>query len=127
MSETLQITEIPVEGYERVVRGVDPQSGLHAIVAVHDTGYWTTETTKAGRAFLHRWCKDCETQTGKLTQRPFVLHRNSAEERRFIAWVLGGGSGADFNQVSFHTFHYMRNGVTLLQRRWDPLPNDWRR
>ncbi|MFN3241993.1 MAG: Leu/Phe/Val dehydrogenase [Planctomycetota bacterium] len=37
MSDTLQITEIPVEGYERVVRGVDPQSGLHAIVAVHDT------------------------------------------------------------------------------------------
>ncbi|MFK7741278.1 MAG: Glu/Leu/Phe/Val dehydrogenase [Planctomycetota bacterium] len=37
MSDTLQITEIPVEGYERVVRGVDPASGLHAIVAVHDT------------------------------------------------------------------------------------------
>jgi len=37
VSDTLQITEIPVEGYERVVRGVDPQSGLHAIVAVHDT------------------------------------------------------------------------------------------
>ncbi|MCK5945401.1 MAG: Glu/Leu/Phe/Val dehydrogenase [Planctomycetes bacterium] len=33
----MQITEIPVEGYERVVRGVDPQSGLHAFVAVHDT------------------------------------------------------------------------------------------
>ena len=37
VSDTLQISEIPVEGYERVVRGVDPQSGLHAIVAVHDT------------------------------------------------------------------------------------------
>ena len=37
LSDTLQITEIPVEGYERVVRGVDPQSGLHAIIAVHDT------------------------------------------------------------------------------------------
>ena len=37
MSDTLQITEIPVEGYERVVRGVDPATGLHAIVAVHDT------------------------------------------------------------------------------------------
>lgn len=37
MTDTLQITEIPVEGYERVVRGVDPQSGLHAFVAVHDT------------------------------------------------------------------------------------------
>ena len=37
VSDTLQITEIPVDGYERVVRGFDPQSGLHAIVAVHDT------------------------------------------------------------------------------------------
>ncbi len=37
LSDTLQITEIPVEGYERVVRGVDPNSGLHAIIAVHDT------------------------------------------------------------------------------------------
>ncbi|HEB52750.1 MAG TPA: Glu/Leu/Phe/Val dehydrogenase [bacterium] len=33
----MQISEIPVDGYERVVRGVDPASGLHAIVAVHDT------------------------------------------------------------------------------------------
>lgn len=37
MSDTLQISEIPVEGYERVVRGVDPETGLHAFVAVHDT------------------------------------------------------------------------------------------
>ena len=37
VSDTLTITEIPVEGYERVVRGVDPQTGLHAIIAVHDT------------------------------------------------------------------------------------------
>ena len=37
VSDTLQISEIPVEGYERVVRGVDSQTGLHAIVAVHDT------------------------------------------------------------------------------------------
>ena len=33
----MDITEIPVEGYERVVRGQDAESGLHAIVAVHDT------------------------------------------------------------------------------------------
>ncbi len=37
MTSTLQITELPVAGYERVVRGIDPASGLHAIVAVHDT------------------------------------------------------------------------------------------
>ena len=37
VTNTLQITDIPVAGYERVVRGVDPSCGLHAIVAVHDT------------------------------------------------------------------------------------------
>jgi len=33
----MQITDIPVEGYERVVRAVDPASGLHAIISIHDT------------------------------------------------------------------------------------------
>ena len=37
VSDTLQISDIPVPGYERVVRGVDPSCGLHAIIAVHDT------------------------------------------------------------------------------------------
>ncbi len=33
----MEITEIPVEGYEKVVRAKDPESGLHAIIAIHDT------------------------------------------------------------------------------------------
>ena len=33
----MQITEIPTEGYERVVRADDPESGLCAIISVHDT------------------------------------------------------------------------------------------
>ncbi|MEZ5963218.1 MAG: Glu/Leu/Phe/Val dehydrogenase dimerization domain-containing protein [Planctomycetota bacterium] len=33
----MQITDIPVAGYERVVRAKDPASGLHAIISVHDT------------------------------------------------------------------------------------------
>jgi len=33
----LEITEIQVPGYERIVRGVDKERGLHGIVAVHDT------------------------------------------------------------------------------------------
>jgi leucine dehydrogenase len=37
VTDSLQITDIPVAGYERVVRGVDKASGLHAIIAVHDT------------------------------------------------------------------------------------------
>ncbi|MCH2100656.1 MAG: leucine dehydrogenase [Planctomycetes bacterium] len=33
----LEITEIPVEGYEKVCRAVDPDCGFHAIIAVHST------------------------------------------------------------------------------------------
>ena len=33
----IQITDIPVPGYECVRRGVDPERGLHAIIAVHST------------------------------------------------------------------------------------------
>ncbi|MEM8885033.1 MAG: Glu/Leu/Phe/Val dehydrogenase dimerization domain-containing protein, partial [Planctomycetota bacterium] len=33
----MKITEIPVEGYEKVVRCDDPESGLKALISVHDT------------------------------------------------------------------------------------------
>ena len=33
----MEITDIPTEGYERVVRCKDPESGLHAIISVHST------------------------------------------------------------------------------------------
>ena len=33
----MKISDIPTEGYQRVVRAKDPESGLHAIISVHDT------------------------------------------------------------------------------------------
>ncbi len=33
----MEISEIEVEGYERVARCRDQKSGLHALIAVHDT------------------------------------------------------------------------------------------
>ncbi|MBI5850387.1 MAG: Glu/Leu/Phe/Val dehydrogenase [Planctomycetes bacterium] len=33
----MEIHDLPVAGYERVVRARDPESGLHALVAIHDT------------------------------------------------------------------------------------------
>jgi leucine dehydrogenase len=33
----MEITEIQVDGYEKVVRCQDPESGLHALIAIHDT------------------------------------------------------------------------------------------
>jgi leucine dehydrogenase len=37
VTDSLQITDIKVDGYERVVRGTDAKSGLRAFIAVHDT------------------------------------------------------------------------------------------
>ena len=33
----MEITDLRVDGYERVVRARDRESGLHAIISVHDT------------------------------------------------------------------------------------------
>ena len=33
----MDISDIPVEGYEKVARCRDEASGLHALIAVHDT------------------------------------------------------------------------------------------
>src|SRR5258706_13226741 len=33
----MDISEIQVDGYERVARCRDPRSGLHALIAIHDT------------------------------------------------------------------------------------------
>ena len=33
----MEITEIPVDGYECVAKAVDPESGLRAFISVHDT------------------------------------------------------------------------------------------
>ena len=33
----MEITDLRVDGYERVVRARDPESGLHALISVHDT------------------------------------------------------------------------------------------
>ncbi|MDP6930268.1 MAG: Glu/Leu/Phe/Val dehydrogenase dimerization domain-containing protein [Planctomycetota bacterium] len=36
-AEHMEITELPTEGYERVVKAHDPESGLRAIISVYDT------------------------------------------------------------------------------------------
>ena len=33
----MEVSEIEVDGYEKVVRGRDKDSGLHALIAIHDT------------------------------------------------------------------------------------------
>ena len=50
----MEITDIPVEGYERVARCIDEESGLHALIAVHDT------TLGPGLGGMRFWKYDSE-------------------------------------------------------------------
>ena len=34
---SMEVTDIRTDGYERIVRARDPESGLHALISVHDT------------------------------------------------------------------------------------------
>ena len=48
--ESMDITDLQVEGYERVARAHDPQSGLRAIISVHSTALgparWKTDLAR---------------------------------------------------------------------------------
>ena len=115
-----------------IFRRLLPMLSPFALIAVHDTGYWSREwlrSTESGRKAIATWAcggGGCASARGTATGRQMLLHVNSAEERQFIAWVLKNGSGCPFNAVSFHSFNYLRNGITLLQRK-HLNDNDWRR
>jgi len=119
---------------QRIFRRLLPMLSSHAIVAVHDTGYWSSEwlqRTAEGRRYAADACKPsvgCVRKRGSTTGKLMLLHPNSIEERKFISWVLRNGSGVPFHAVSLHSFDYVRNGITLLQRKhYDHRENDWRR
>ena len=116
-----------------IFRRLLPLLSPFAIIAVHDTGYWSPDWLKKtmdGRKALATWCDcprcACQRMPGTATGRQMLLHQNTVHERKFIEWVLKNGSGRTFNSVSFHSFDYLRNGVTLLQRK-HRNDNDWRR
>lgn len=78
----LQIEEIPTEGYERVVHGVDPDAGLNAFIAVHDT------TLGAGLGGIRMWPFSSEAEA--LTD---VLRLAKAMSYKAAVAETGQGGG----------------------------------
>ncbi len=96
----LEVTEIDVPGYERVVRGVDDASGLHAIVAVHDT------TLGPALGGLRMWKYENEGEALTDVKR---LARGMTYKSALAQTGLGGGkaviigdSQADKSRALFH-------------------------
>ena len=56
VSELMEITDLAIDGYERVVRAKDPASGLHALISVHDT------TLGPGCGGLRMWPYESEQE-----------------------------------------------------------------
>lgn len=82
MTQTLQITEIPTPGYERIVRGVDPSCGLVAFIAVHDT------TLGPGGGGLRMWPYASEDEALVDVKR---LSRGMTYKSAVAHTGLGGG------------------------------------
>ncbi|MFQ5507542.1 MAG: Glu/Leu/Phe/Val dehydrogenase dimerization domain-containing protein [Planctomycetota bacterium] len=78
----MEITEIPVDGYERVVEASDPASGLNAIIAVHDT------TLGPALGGLRMW--PYETREEALTD-ALRLARGMTYKSAIAHTGLGGG------------------------------------
>ncbi|MAE76361.1 MAG: leucine dehydrogenase [Planctomycetes bacterium] len=78
----MHITEIPVEGYERVAAVRDERSGLHAIIAVHNT------TLGPALGGLRMWPYDSEADALFDVQR---LARGMTFKSAIAQTGLGGG------------------------------------
>lgn len=78
----MQITDIPIDGHERVVRAIDEGSGLHAYIAVHDT------TFGPGLGGLRMW--PYETPDAALTD---VLRLSEGMTYKSAIAKTGAGGG----------------------------------
>lgn len=93
-------------------KNVVPLLSEDAVVAIHDTGYWSKyfvdqEKVPPGSY----WRRGKVHGSG---DREFYLHENHVEERRFVNWV--NKNYPEFSSINMHTFRYLRNGLTILQK-----------
>lgn len=89
-----------------------------AIVAIHDTGCWSKPFLDAHQADTVKYNFDVSqipvtTHDGKQ----WLCHQNSVDERLFVNWIRQ--EYPQFATVNFHTYRYVRNGMTLLQKQQD--------
>ena len=101
-----------------------------AVVAIHDTGYWSKAFLDAHPSPEARadplWRPGPVRRSGPLGKDEHYLHPNAVDERRFVEWIDEAYRG-QFSMVHFHTLRYLRNGLTVLQRDRTNRTTVWRR
>ncbi|MBI3819900.1 MAG: Glu/Leu/Phe/Val dehydrogenase [Planctomycetes bacterium] len=106
----MQITEIPMKGYERVAKAHDPETGLRAIVAIHDR----TLGPALGGMRMWNYSTDDEALTDVLR-----LARGMTYKSAVARTGLGGGKsvviGDARSQKSPALFHAMGNFIDSFQ------------
>ncbi len=78
----LEYTEIPVEGYEKVIEAVDVDAGLHAYIAIHDT----TMGPSLGGTRIYPYSSNEEALTDALRLAKGMTYKSAMAEIG-----LGGG------------------------------------
>jgi predicted O-methyltransferase YrrM len=89
-------------------RKLEPFLAEGALIVVHDTGTWSKPFLAPAQERLaadmpERWLNDAEFQP-------------CPEERQFVNWVLTDCPG--FSEVHLHSRRTLRNGMTLIQKRY---------
>lgn len=109
----VDVSEIKVDGWERVVRGVDRDAGLHGIVAVHDT------TLGPALGGLRMWPYASEDEALKDVLR---LSRGMTYKSAVAQTGLGGGKaviiGNAATDKSAALFHAMGQLISSLEGKY---------
>jgi len=100
-----------LQNNQAIWRTLVPLLSDTAVVAIHDTGFWSKQYLDQ-----HQAGKDWRPGPVLGTQgKEYYLHPNSVDERKFVNWITD--TYPEFEAMNFHTFNYLRNGVTLVQRK----------
>jgi leucine dehydrogenase len=101
-NQTLTINEIPVDGYERVIEAIDPLTGLHAFIAVHNT----TLGPALGGTRMYPYASAEEALNDVLRLAEGMTYKSAIAEVGFGGGksVIIGNPHKDKSPALFHSF-----------------------
>jgi len=100
-----------LESNKQIWRRLLPLLSETALVAIHDTGFWS-------KSFLDQFGAAASWRPGHVHgfgNKQYYLHPNHVDERRFVNWIQD--QYPEYSAMHFHTLRYLRNGLTLLQKK----------
>lgn len=88
-----------------------PHLSPRAVVAIHDTGYWTKESFANAP---EEYKKGKEAVLAKFKADPNYKHYFLPAERKYVNWIKK--LYPEFQQISLHCDEFHRHGLTIMQR-----------